>query len=502
MLKLLGGTGMGWLGLAAATLGLVSVAGAETLTVGVYGIPKALGNPYSSTSISESYTWSAIFDALTEVDAEANVRPALATEWHALDELTWRFTLRPDVKFSNGEAFNADAVVNAVDYLTSDEAAGESMARELSPLIGATAISDLEVEITTRQPTLILPAMLAAMRIVAPQAWRELGPIGFARAPVGTGAFQVKKWSAAKVSLVANPNAWRPPAVERLDIFEVLDPAARLQGVQSGRLDIAIALAGDDVEVLEQTGAAAYIGPGSGVVGMSFVTVKDGPIADPRVRQALNYAVNKQLIVDVLLGGNTRVATQAAPHYVQGHDPDLKGFPYNPEKAKALLAEAGYPDGFAFVSEVVLGGSTSAVAVYSYLVQQLANVGVEMEVRGIPIAQLISRAVGGGFEGGAFGMEFDFKPTMDAMRAIPMHSCQRAVPWHCDKTIMPTIEAAQREFDPETRLRLLREIMQRYQDDPPMLFLFESVHFDGLSRRVENYNPANRIVNYHSIRLR
>jgi peptide/nickel transport system substrate-binding protein len=302
--------------------------------------------------------------------------------------------------------------------------------------------------------------------------------------------------------LVANPNAWRPPAVERLDIFEVLDPAARLQGVQSGRLDIAIALAGDDVEVLEQTGAAAYIGPGSGVVGMSFVTVKDGPIADPRVRQALNYAVNKQLIVDVLLGGNTRVATQAAPHYVQGHDPDLKGFPYNPEKAKALLAEAGYPDGFAFVSEVVLGGSTSAVAVYSYLVQQLANVGVEMEVRGIPIAQLISRAVGGGFEGGAFGMEFDFKPTMDAMRAIPMHSCQRAVPWHCDKTIMPTIEAAQREFDPETRLRLLREIMQRYQDDPPMLFLFESVHFDGLSRRVENYNPANRIVNYHSIRLR
>jgi peptide/nickel transport system substrate-binding protein len=473
----------------------------EVLTVGVYGIPKALGNPYSSTSISEMYTWSAIFDTLTEVDGEAKVLPALATEWRSVDELTWRFKLRSGVKFSNGEAFNADAVIGVIDYLTSPDSAAESMARELRALRGAKAIGELEVEIYTHEPTLILPAMLAAMRIVAPGAWRKLGPEGFARAPVGTGAFKVERWSAAKVSMLANTDAWRPPLVDRLEILEILDPAARVQGVQSGGLDIAIALTGDDIAVLEDSGAVAYVGPGSGVVGMSFVTVKDTPIADSRVRQALNYAVDKAPIVSVLLGGHTRIAGQPAPHYAHGYNPDVRPFEYDPDKAKSLLKAAGYEDGFSFVAEVVLGGSTSATPIYSYMAQQLAKIGVDMEVRSIPIAQLISKAVGGGFEGAAFGMEFDFKPSLDVMRGVPMHSCQRAVPWHCDKEIMPTIEAAQREFDRERRLALLQQIMQRYHDNPSMLFLFESVHFDGLSPRVRNYNPSNRIINYHGIRL-
>ena len=487
-----------------AALGLAQPAAAlaeQVLTVGVYGIPKALGNPYSSTSISESYTWSAIFDALTEVDGKANVLPGLATEWRSIDPLTWRFKLRPGVRFSNGEPFDARAVIGVIDYLTSAKAAGDSMARELRALRGAKAIHDLEVEVYTHEPTLILPAMLAAMRIVAPKAWQELGPAAFARAPVGTGAFRVQKWSAAKVSLVANRDAWRPPLVDRLEILEILDPAARAQGVQSGGLDIAIALTADDIPLLESSGAVPYVGPGSGVVGMSFVTVKDTPIADPRVRQALNYAVDKRPIVDVLMGGHTRIAGQPAPHYAHGYNPDIEPYEFNPAKARALLKEAGYENGFSFVAEVVLSGSTSAAATYGYLAQQLANVGVKMEVRSIPIAQLIAKAVGGGFDGAAFGMEFDFKPTLDAMRAIPMHSCQRAVPWHCDKEIMPTIEAAQSEFDRDRRLALLQQIMQRYHDNPAMLFLFESVHFDGLSPRVRNYNPSNRIINYHSIRL-
>jgi len=488
--------------LVAVNTAYLAAANAEqVLTIGVYGIPKALGNPYSSTSISESYTWSAIFDALTEVDGEANVLPALATEWRSIDELTWRFKLRSGVKFSNGESFDAKAVVSVIDYLTSADSAAESMARELSAVRGAKATGELEVEVYTHQPTLILPAMLAAMRIVAPGAWRELGPEAFARAPVGTGAFKVERWSAAKVSMVAHWDAWRPPLVDRLEILEILDPAARVQGVQSGGLDIAIALTGDDIAVLEDSGAVPYVGPGSGVVGMSFVTVKDTPIADPRVRQALNYAVDKAPIVAVLLGGHTRIAGQPAPHYAHGYNPNVHPYEYDPDKAKSLLKAAGYEQGFSFVAEVVLGGSTSATPIYSYMAQQLAKIGVDMEVRSIPIAQLISKAVGGGFEGAAFGMEFDFKPSLDVMRGIPMHSCQRAVPWHCDKEIMPTIEAAQREFDRERRLTLLQQIMQRYHDNPSMLFLFESVHFDGLSPRVRNYNPTNRIINYHEIRL-
>lgn len=480
-------------------LAAAAAADATTLRVGLYGIPKTLGNPYSSTSISEHYTWSAIFDALTEVDGEGQVNPALALSWEAVDPLTWRFKLRPGVKFHNGADFDAEAVVAAVEYLTSPQAASESMARELSALASARALDPLTVEITTDTPTLILPGMVAAMRIVEPAAWRELGPKGFARAPVGTGSFKLAAWSPAKVTLDAFRDGWRPPRVDRLELFQILDPAGRLQGVQSGKLDIAIALSPDDMDFLVHTGGQPYIGPGSGVVGMSFVTVKEGPIADRRVRQALNYAVNKEAITEVLLGGHSRPAGQPAPHYANGYNPSIEPYPYDPDKAKALLAEAGYPNGFSMVAEVVMSGTTNAGNNYGFVIEQLADIGVNLEVRAIPISQLIIKAVTGSFNGSGFGMEFDLKPSLDLMRAIPMHSCQRAVPWHCDEDIMPVIEAAQREFDPDKRLALLHEIAQRYHDNPPMLYFFESIHFDGLAAGVTGYDPRNRIINYHEI---
>jgi ABC-type transport system substrate-binding protein len=103
--------------------------------------------------------------------------------------------------------------------------------------------------------------------------------------------------------------------------------------------------------------------------------------------------------------------------------------------------------------------------------------------------------------GEAFGMEWDFKPTLDAMRPIPMHSCQRLVPWHCDQAVMPLIEAAQKEFDPARRLTMLKDLMRIYSEDPTMLYLYETTHFDGVNKRVRSFRPANRLINYHEIAL-
>ena len=112
--------------------------------------------------------------------------------------------------------------------------------------------------------------------------------------------------------------------------------------------------------------------------------------------------------------------------------------------------------------------------------------------------------VGPGAPRRLLALEVKHRPVdgpLDVLRAVPMHSCQRLVPWHCDPELMPLIEAAQREFDPHRRLELLQEIMRVFHNDPPMLYLFESVHFDGLAARVRGFNPANRIINYHEIAL-
>ncbi len=184
-----------------------------------------------------------------------------------------------------------------------------------------------------------------------------------------------------------------------------------------------------------------------------------------------------------------------------GYNPDIPLYGYDPEKAKRLLAEAGYPDGFEFMAELVLGGSVAAGPIYQYLAQEFRKIGVDMEVRPLPVAQLIQKSVTGSWDGVAFGMEFNVKPSIDAMRPIRMHSCLRLVPWHCDEEVMPRILAVREEFDIEKRTRMLEELMVEFHERPLMLYLHETVGFDGLSARVRNYNPINRLINYSEIEL-
>lgn len=473
----------------------------DTLRVGLASLPVGLGNPHSSTAASETYAWAAIFDSLTQVDEEANVLPALATRWEPLDELTWQFELRRNVSFSNGEPFDADAVVAALGYLISEEAATESVARTFADVASVRALGSHSVEVKTKTPVVILPALMAGLRVPAPGQWRRLGPKGFGQAPVGTGPYRVDSWTAARIELSAFTDSWRTPIIPRINIFEIPDPATRLQGLQSGQLDIAISLTADDVPLLERGGDTAYIDVGHGVSGLTFVTVKDGPISDVRVRQALNYAVDKDAIAQVLFGGHTPTAGQPVPRNAPGYDPNIKPYPYDPDRARALLAEAGYGDGFEMIAEVVPGSALLPTAVLGVLSEQFAAVGVELEAQAIPTSQLILKAVTGGFEGSAFSMNFPLSPGRDPQNALSMHSCLRAVPWHCDEEVTPLIEAARREFDPDKRIAILRDIMRAYHETAPTLYLYESVYFDGLSRRVRNFEPMNRIINYHELSL-
>ena len=473
----------------------------NTLRVATYNLPLGLGNPYTTTSISEQYVWRAIFDPLTLVDSLGELRPALALSWEATDEHTWVFELRPNVRFSNGEPFDADAVVNALGFLISPEGAGLSVAHEVASIKSVHALKSLRVEIRTHYPNLILPRNLAGIHIVAPEHWQRLGPEGFGQNPVGTGPFRVEEWRTATVKLRAVTDSWNPPRVDALEFYEILDVPARVQAIQTGAIDLAFNLGPDDIEELERTGGKVHVSRGAGVTGLTFITVKESPLQNKKVRQALNYAVNKEAYIAVLLAGRTRPASQPAPHYGNGYNPELEAYPYDPPRARALLAEAGYPDGFDFVAEIVVSGGVNSGPIYQFVAQELGKIGVRMSIRPLPVSKLIQKAVSGDWDGVAFGMEFDSKPTMDVMRAIGMHSCQRKVPWYCNQDVMPLVERAQREFDTQKRLDLVREIMRVYRDDPSMLYMHETVHFDGLTARTFGYEPVNRLVNFRDIYL-
>lgn len=473
---------------------------AQQLRVGVQGLPPGQGNPFSALGSPSIYTWSALFDALTLVDATGEVTGALATEWANTSETSWRFTLREGVTFSNGEPFDADAVVATFDYLHTEEGQDTTVGQELTGIESASAVSATEVEFTTSEPDPILPARLSSMYIVAPGAWEELGPEGFATEPVGTGSYQVQAWQPGEVTMVAYEQSWRPAATGELTVVELAEPASRLQALASGQLDLAVGLAPDQAGQVESAGGTVEVNPAPQVMSLAFITTDpDAPLADPRVRQALNYAVNKDAIVENLLGGLAKPAGQGATPVAFGQNPDVAPYPFEPETATQLLTEAGYADGLELTADVVVGSFPADGQIYQAMAADLAAVGVDLTLNEVDFPTWLEKYLGGTWDTDAFGLSWNTAPTLDASRPYTLFSCAKQPPFFCDESVMPLHEQAATEFDPAARRAILQDLAVAVHENPPALFLVEQVDLNALAEGVSGYRNDNRTIAYHEM---
>ncbi|MDX2222329.1 MAG: ABC transporter substrate-binding protein [Rhodospirillaceae bacterium] len=474
---------------------------AERITVGVSSLPAGQGNPYTTGGFPGIDLYSAMFDGLAELHEDGTLKPALAESWIAENPTTWVFTLRPGVTFANGVPFDAAAVEANYRILTSEQAQAWSMIREVRNIAAVTARDALTIEVRTRTPDLMTPARFAALKMVEPGAWAARGAEGFAKQPVGTGPYAVTRWAAQQVEMAESPNAWRKPHVPALMVRAVPETSARLAGVQGGALDVALNLGPEDIAALEAFGGRMHVYPQSGVMGMSYILVKDTPLSDPRVRRAVTYAVNRQAIVDQVFAGRAKVASQAAPSPAFGHDPDLKPFPYDPDRARALLAEAGYPDGFSFTVDVMIVNSTDS-PLWQQVAADLAKVGVRMTVNVMPFARYNQGLYQGAWTGAAFGMNYGSLPALDPMVGFQYHSCLWLKPWICDAEQANLIKAIMAEFDRDRRQEMTRRL-QRMTADPPIgLFLYEVTRFDGLGPRVTAYRSPFGYTSYRDIAVK
>lgn len=486
------------------TVGLMlSAAGAATpLRVGVQGIPLTQGNPYRNTFTPNIYTMGAIFDGLTRIDEQGQVQPWLAVGWENTGPLTWLIELRHNVKFSNGVAFNADAVVAVVNFFNSEQALSEMVARELDFIVGARTIDEHTVELTTSRPAPLLPRYLPIFYMVEPGQWARLGATGFGAQPVGTGPFKVDAFKPSKIELSAFAGSWRKPNVERLEILAIPDASSRAQAIQSGALDVAISIGPEEVIAIERTGGQSISYPGASVWSLNFVDRPNSPFKDQRVRQAVNYAVNRPLLIQALLNDATVPATQPAPRVSFGYNPDLPPIPYDPDTARRLLKEAGYPKGFKFMLQGTVGSSAADSAGYQVVAQDLARIGIKMEIRQITVAELIRNVIEGSWEGEAFALNYNHEPGIEVLRPLTNHSCLWHHPWYCDERIMPTILAAKVEFDPQRSLQLRQEVMAFYRNEYASLFLYESPYFAGLSARTRNVKVVHGFIHFEDIQLK
>ncbi len=504
---------------AAAVFFCIGLAGAtsaadmsQTVRVGVNDLPPGKGNPFSALGSPSIYTWSAIFDSLTRVDDQGIAQPMLAVKWENTDPKTWRFTLRDGVKFSNGEALTSAAVIAGFEYIKSGKAGRSPVVGEMRGVTAAKAVSDNVVEFTTGRPDPILPNRIAALKLVAPKHWAEKGPEGYATEPVGTGSYKLVSWDANKVTLEAFDGSWRAPGVGKLEIIELPERSARVQALLSGQVDIVTGLSTDDIPVIEGAGYKVDIKPAAQVMSLALPLVKknadkklvdlDTPFKDVRVRQALNYAVDKEGIAKGILAGHAKAAGQGATPAAFGYNPDVSPFPYDPAKAKALLAEAGYADGISFEAEVVTGSFPGDSEIYQKMAQDMAAAGIKVTLRRITFPDWLSKYLGRkSWEGQAFGMSWNSAPYIDSIRPIVLFSCFNPFTFTCDANVRGMVIKANGEFDPAKRKAILRNIHKANRAAPPAVFLVEQIDLFGLSGKVKDFKQTNRWIAYHDISI-
>ncbi len=466
-------------------LASVVPASAGDLRMAAAALPPGLGNPFTGVNQPGSEIWLSIYDALTILDWGKDATPGLALSWTMTAPTRWEFRLRPGVTFHNGKPFTAADVVGTYQILHSAEGAGFLVAGEVQNISGMRALNPMTLEIETRAPDAILPKRLATMMIVDPDHWRAVGAGGSARAPVGTGPFRLRTWGPGDkaAELDANPASWRVPvAVTRLRYRVIVEHNARVQALLSDQADVASGLQIEDIADLEARGLKAHIQPNPQLKSIAFRTVRDETHAlqDVRVRRALNHAVDRDSIAGVIMLGHVAPIGQAAPPGLTGHNPEVAPYRYDPARARALLAEAGYARGLKLNFDVVTQNATPDALIFQKIAQDLAAVGVAAELRSITFADYqVKYASGRWGDADGFSQTWNNAAYQDPIRAIEYFSCLKPNPFFCAPALMPAIAAINAEVDLARREDLLKTYMARLHDAAPAIWITNAAYVVG-----------------------
>ena len=473
--------------------------------IGITAAPSSKGNPFGALSEPSIYTWDAIFDALTVYEEQSQPQPGLATYWRQTDPLRWRFTLRDNVRFQNGEPFDASAVKATFDYLLTHQGRATTVGREISGVAHVNIIDNLTLEIETTSPDPILPGRLALVPIVAPLAWRDLGPEGYAETPTGTGPYKLTSWGVANstIRLQPWPESFRAtPAMAPIVLRPIQDIGARVAALQSDNVDIVIGLSPDDWKRLDGQGFQRVIDIQSQIMSLAFRTVgnADSPIRSAAVRQALNLAIDRDLLAKALYEGLAEPATQGAVSDVNGYNPDLPPYPFQPDRAREIIANAGYPNGFELTIDV-FQSTTSSLLEYQFVAQSLERIGIQVTLRQVAFADWLRRFHSGEWgETDAFSLVWNTQAVRDAIRPMEYFSCLKDPPFFCEEALMPKIMAIKTELDPERRTQALQDIQVDLREISPSIMLMPRVNIIAFRDRIQTVPLRNGVILYSGLR--
>ncbi|MDQ0273653.1 glutathione ABC transporter substrate-binding protein [Cytobacillus purgationiresistens] len=358
-------------------------------------------DPHGQNDTASNTATSQILERLTDYAEDGTVVPLLATEFDNIDDTTWEFKLREDVKFHDGSDFNAEAVKMSLDRILDPKLASPK-AVILNMISEVVVIDDYTVHIKTEEPFAPMPAHLAhnAGSIIAPSAIEEEnnGGTKIDENPIGTGPFKFKEWNrGAEIKFDKNEDYWgEVPSFDSISIKVVPEQSTRVAMLETGEANIMLVGASDveRVEAMDKIEIDRVRGTRMDYVSFNL---NKPPYDDVKVRQAIAMAIDKEDVVKGILDGQGIPAVGPLAPNVIGNSQDLEPLPYDVDAAKELLAEAGHPDGFKttiYVNE----GSKERADIAELVQAQLAPIGIEVEIEVIEWATFLEKTGAGEHE--------------------------------------------------------------------------------------------------------
>lgn len=326
-----------------------------------------------------------VFNSLTRTEHDGEVLPDLAESYEAINDTTWRFELKEDVKFQNGEDFNANAVKYSIErMLNPDHQFG--LSGDFSFIEEVVVVDEYTVDIKTEEPFDGLPLRMFYLAMVPPEYIEEHGDDYFAENPVGTGPYKFVEWKKGEhVILEANQNYFDgAPEFKKVTIKPISEDASRVAALEAGEVDIISGLPTSEIERIESTQGIKMIShPTTRVMYVGLNVNEHEIMQDKKIRQAMNYAVNVDSIIENILNGIGEVYSSfVSPGYFKYADDVnkfLEPYEYDPDKAKKLMEESGY-NGEPLQLSYSPGSNLNDKPIVEAIAGQLKEVGFTIEV--------------------------------------------------------------------------------------------------------------------------
>jgi peptide/nickel transport system substrate-binding protein len=428
-----------------------------------------------------------IYDALVQLGPEGSLEMVLAESVTQADSLTWEVRLRPNIVFHNGEPLDASAIAFSVAHILDPETKSQ-VAGNFQVIERVEEVDTLTARLHLSSPAPWLPSQMAPWLSLLPPKYAGDRQNDFAANPVGTGPYRFVRWDrGSQVVLERNDDyvtaaAKGKPVAANVTFRFVPDATTRVTDIISGTSQIARSVPFDQIEAVD---AAATV-VAQPISGCAFVRIPTDvpPFDNAQVRLALNHAVDVGAIIQSLLGGNgIRLANFFVPDGL-GYDESLAPHAYDPELAKKLLADAGYPNGFSTQLAYTPGDAVDPVAAVA---GQLAAVGVNVDVQAVELATFNSTWKD---PNAAPLRMLTWRPLVDPFTLLNLLvSKDGYLSRYDDPKAQALLEAGAVETDPEKRNETYRQLGKVLHDSPAAIYLWRLTSFYGVSRDAPPWTP-------------